>query len=65
MSFILYYEKGANKVSQWYVPKGSPVDRVASELGIIAMSLDRFPGIGFGINSPVPTEDNPAARISQ
>ena len=57
MPFIIYYDRPTNKVAQWYVPKGSPVDAVASTLGILAMSVDRFPGIALSANSPVPVEN--------
>ena len=60
MPFILYYDRGIDKIAQWYVPKGAPVDVAASTLGIVAMSVDRFPGIALSANSPVPTEENPA-----
>jgi hypothetical protein len=49
MPYIMFYNRTTqlplNTVGQTSVPNGTPLDVYASQLGIIAMSMDRFPGV--------------------
>lgn len=37
---------------------GTPLDQVASDLGIIEMSLNEFVGVAFSVDSPPPPDWN-------
>ena len=58
MPFILYYDSTADAVEQWFVAPGTPLDQVASDLGIIEMSLNEFVGVAFSADSPPPPDWN-------
>lgn len=45
MPYIMYYSTVEDEVGQTFVENGTPIDIYASELGIIAMSMDEFPGV--------------------
>ena len=51
------YVASLDAIAQTYIPNGTPLDEAASTLGIIAMSLDPFPGIAMAPGSPSPPAD--------
>lgn len=56
--FLLYYDPTVDAISQWFVPPGTPLDEAASTLGIVETSLNEFPGVTFGADSPPPPDWN-------
>lgn len=47
MPYIMYYSRAEDAIVQVHIENGTPLDAAASELGIIAMSMDEFPGINL------------------
>jgi hypothetical protein len=53
LMYLMYYSPGSNEVGQTLVEPGTPLD-LWTHLGIIAASLDEFPGVTIIQVTPAP-----------